>query len=215
MTRATTTSAATGSPLIRHAESRPHGRGGHAVYRLLRAAGLRRVAGGPDDRLLSDPRGRGRQHQGRAIRFLHPDEITMAEVLKARGYAHRPGRQVAPGRSGKANEAVAPDRIDPSLMPNAQGFDYFFGTPAAQRIHPRGRPQDVQITELMRNDEVLESPDRHGPAHAAIHGRGGPVHPREHRTGRSSSTWPTTCRTCRLGRRRVPRQVAGGASTAT
>ena len=51
----------------------------------------------------------------------HPNEVTMAEVLKDAGYAT--------GMIGKWHLAL--DRIDlptgvgPATMPNAQGFDYF------------------------------------------------------------------------------------------
>ena len=55
----------------------------------------------------------------------HPAEITMAQVLRSAGYAtaligkwHLCGRQVG-----------APGGFDPATMPNAQGFDYFYGTP--------------------------------------------------------------------------------------
>ena len=67
---------------------------------------------------------------------LHPDERTIAEVLKPRGYvsgligkwhlAGGGGRERGPG-TGPYN---------PDLMPNSQGFEYFFGTPVAQRHDP-------------------------------------------------------------------------------
>ena len=55
----------------------------------------------------------------------HPDEITMAEVLRDAGYAT--------GIIGKWHLcdqlAGAPGGFDPSTMPNEQGFDFFYGTP--------------------------------------------------------------------------------------
>ncbi|HJN12399.1 MAG: sulfatase-like hydrolase/transferase [Pirellulaceae bacterium] len=55
----------------------------------------------------------------------HPKEITMAEVLKDAGYAT--------GMVGKwhltQHKSGAPGGFDPATMPNAQGFDYFYGTP--------------------------------------------------------------------------------------
>lgn len=55
----------------------------------------------------------------------HPDEITMAEVLKAAGYAT--------ALIGKwhltAGLGGAPGGCNPATMPPAQGFDYFYGTP--------------------------------------------------------------------------------------
>ena len=100
--------------------------------------------------------------------ILHEKELTIAEMLQKVGYATAligkwhmagdgeepwdfvlppdpPGR---PGGKGPFNE---------NLMPNAQGFSYFFGTP----MH-NGFTKDVDlrrfVVELMRNGEVVESP---------------------------------------------------------
>ncbi len=55
----------------------------------------------------------------------HPREITMAEVLKRAGYAT--------GMLGKWHLTLrnpnGPGGFDPTTMPNAQGFDDFYGTP--------------------------------------------------------------------------------------
>lgn len=55
----------------------------------------------------------------------HPDEITMAEVLGSAGYAT--------ALIGKwhltERKADGPGGFDPVTMPNAQGFDYYYGTP--------------------------------------------------------------------------------------
>lgn len=55
----------------------------------------------------------------------HTKEITMAEVLKGAGYAT--------GMIGKwhlgLDQKTSPTGFDPTTMPNAQGFDYFYGTP--------------------------------------------------------------------------------------
>jgi arylsulfatase len=55
----------------------------------------------------------------------HPREVTMAEMLQARGYAT--------ALIGKwhltENKQGAPGGVNPATMPNAQGFDYFYGTP--------------------------------------------------------------------------------------
>jgi arylsulfatase A-like enzyme len=98
----------------------------------------------------------------------HSKEITIAEGLKTAGYAtavigkwHMAGEglepwdfappPVEPGRPG----GLGP--FNPELMPNAQGFDYFFGTP----MH-NGYTELVDnrrfIVQLMRNSDVVESP---------------------------------------------------------
>lgn len=85
--------------------------------------------------------------------ILHPEEITLAELLKTRGYAtaligkwHLGG----PGRRGRGP-------FDPRLMPNAQGFDYWFGTPLHNGFTREADPRKF-VTELRRNGELVESP---------------------------------------------------------
>jgi arylsulfatase len=88
---------------------------------------------------------------------LHPDEITMAEVLKTRGYATAlVGKwHLAGGGANTRGPGTGP--YESELMPNAQGFDYFFGTPAHNGFTREPDPKRF-IVELMRNGEVLESP---------------------------------------------------------
>lgn len=70
---------------------------------------------------------------------LHTDEITIAEVLKAKGYAT--------GCFGKWDLARhSQTNFDPELMPNHQGFDYFFGTPSS----------NDRFVDLYRNEEKIE-----------------------------------------------------------
>ena len=80
----------------------------------------------------------------------HPQEVTMAEVLKDAGYAtaiigkwHLAGN---PHRSTK--------RFVPELMPNAQGFDYFYGTPRFNgfTVYVEETPMRSRI---MRNEEIV------------------------------------------------------------
>lgn len=55
----------------------------------------------------------------------HPKEITMAEVLQSAGYA-----TALIGKWHLTNKKASdPGGYDQSTMPNAQGFDYFYGTP--------------------------------------------------------------------------------------
>ena len=71
--------------------------------------------------------------------FLHSREVTVAEVLKARGYAT--------GCFGKWDLAGhMQSGYDPNLLPTRQGFDYFFGTPTS----------NDRVVNLLRNEEVIE-----------------------------------------------------------
>ena len=92
---------------------------------------------------IGEPGNKKNQHT-----VLHPEEITIAEVLKGAGYAT--------GMVGKWHLAGGrTNKYDPNLMPNAQGFDYFFGTP----LH-NGFTRTVEAksfkTQLMRNGQILK-----------------------------------------------------------
>ena len=70
---------------------------------------------------------------------LHTKEITVAEVLKSRGYAT--------GCFGKWDLAGhSQSAFHPELMPNHQGFDTFFGTPSSNDRH----------VDLYRNENRIE-----------------------------------------------------------
>jgi len=70
---------------------------------------------------------------------LHENEITMAEVLKSVGYAT--------ACFGKWDLATHSQRdFRPELMPNHQGFDYFFGTPTS----------NDRLVDLYRNEDKIE-----------------------------------------------------------
>ncbi len=89
--------------------------------------------------------------------ILHPGEETIAEVLKDEGYVsgligkwHLAGagaHESGPGTGPYASE----------LLPSNQGFDYFFGTPSHNGTTREVAPGGWK-TELMRDEEVLESP---------------------------------------------------------
>jgi len=64
---------------------------------------------------------------------LNPDEITIAEILKAEGYST--------GCIGKWHLGLLPE-----VKPNAQGFDYYYGMPGPNH----GR------SDLFRNDTLLK-----------------------------------------------------------
>ena len=88
---------------------------------------------------------------------LHPEEQTIPEVLRARGYVSGLiGKWHLAGR-GAHSKGPGSGPYRSELMPNQQGFDYFFGTPSHN-----GTTRDVDyrswMTELMRDGEVIESP---------------------------------------------------------
>ncbi|MCR9202154.1 MAG: sulfatase-like hydrolase/transferase [Planctomycetaceae bacterium] len=80
----------------------------------------------------------------------HPNEVTMAEVLSEAGYRT--------GIIGKWHLALEgsdhPSGFDPATMPNAQGFDEFYGTPRFNGFTVLVDDTKVR-SPLMRNDEVV------------------------------------------------------------
>ena len=70
---------------------------------------------------------------------LHTKEITIAEILKTKGYA-----TACFGKWDLAGHSQ--DHFQPGLMPNNQGFDYFFGTPTSN---------DNKVN-LYQNDSCIE-----------------------------------------------------------
>ncbi|MGJ8676696.1 MAG: sulfatase family protein [Akkermansiaceae bacterium] len=77
---------------------------------------------------------------------LHPDEITIAEVLKEAGYAT--------GMFGKWHLGDQPE-----FLPTRQGFDEFFGLPYSHDIHPY-HPKQKQfqfpLLPLLEGETVIE-----------------------------------------------------------
>lgn len=80
----------------------------------------------------------------------HPKEVTMAEVLKSAGYAT--------GLIGKWHLAVErkdlPSGYGPATMPNAQGFDYFYGTPKFNGFTVNVADTKVR-SAIFRNEDVV------------------------------------------------------------
>jgi len=90
------------------------------------------------------------EHGGQVLRAvakkgLHPDEITIAEVLKARGYA-----TAIVGKWHLGDQ--------PPFLPTRQGFDYYLGIPYSDDMtaHPR-RPTWPPLP-LLENERVIEAP---------------------------------------------------------
>lgn len=75
---------------------------------------------------------------------LHPQEITIAELLKSRGYAT--------AIFGKWHLGDQPE-----FLPTRQGFDYYLGIPYSDDMTPReGKPWPP--LPLMENDRVIDAP---------------------------------------------------------
>lgn len=83
------------------------------------------------------------KHTGKTL-GLNPDELTIAEVVKAQGYAT--------ACIGKWHLGD-----DPIFMPNNHGFDYYFGIPYSNDMIPPRFPD----LPLIKNSEILElNPDQ-------------------------------------------------------
>lgn len=75
---------------------------------------------------------------------LHPDEVTLADVLKTRGYA-----TALLGKWHLGDQ--------PPFLPTRQGFDEYFGIPYSDDMTPReGQPWPP--LPLMRGERVIEAP---------------------------------------------------------
>ena len=80
-----------------------------------------------------------RGHTKQVHPILHQDEITIAEVLKTKGYA-----TACFGKWDLAKHAQAGFHMD--LFPTRQGFDYFYGTPTS----------NDRIANVYRNEDLIE-----------------------------------------------------------
>ena len=93
---------------------------------------------------IAEPQSRKNLHT-----IPHTKEIMLPEVLRQAGYAT--------GLIGKWHQAggLRRDGKYPAhLMPNAQGFDYFYGTPLHNGTTPTVTSKAFQV-QIMRNDKVL------------------------------------------------------------
>ena len=90
--------------------------------------------------------------------MLHPEEVTMAEALKTRGYATALiGKWHLAGSDPTEARPRGRGPFPPELMPNAQGFDYFYGTPMHNGTTREPEPEQY-VTILMRNGDVIRDP---------------------------------------------------------
>jgi len=79
-----------------------------------------------------------------ARKGLNPDEITIAEVLKAQGYA-----TACVGKWHLGDQ--------PEFLPTSQGFDYYFGIPYSNDMGANQRNSNPPLP-LVRNKKVIEAP---------------------------------------------------------
>jgi arylsulfatase A len=80
-----------------------------------------------------------------ARKGLHPDEVTIAEVLKSAGYA-----TMCVGKWHLGDQ--------PGFLPTRQGFDEFFGIPYSDDMTKDKRPDVWPELPLMRGEKVIEAP---------------------------------------------------------
>jgi arylsulfatase A len=79
-----------------------------------------------------------------AKKGLHPDEITIAELLRARGYA-----------TACIGKWHLGDQLP--FLPTRQGFDYYLGIPYSDDMTPQPERSWPPLP-LMENEEVIEAP---------------------------------------------------------
>ena len=91
---------------------------------------------------VGEPGNRKNQHS-----ILHPKELTLAEVLKTQSY------QTACIGKWHLGQKQG-DGWDPDTMPNAQGFDYFYGTPLYNGFTVNVNDTKFR-SKLLRNEKVV------------------------------------------------------------
>jgi arylsulfatase A len=79
-----------------------------------------------------------------ARKGLNPNEITIADVLKSRGYA-----TACVGKWHLGDQ--------PQFLPTRQGFDYYYGIPYSNDMGAKQRPKNPPLP-LLRNEKVIEAP---------------------------------------------------------
>ncbi len=80
-----------------------------------------------------------------AHKGLHPDEVTVAEVLKSQGYA-----TAIIGKWHLGDQ--------PPFLPTRQGFDYYLGIPYSDDMTPTASRPNWPPLPLMENERVIEAP---------------------------------------------------------
>jgi arylsulfatase A len=80
-----------------------------------------------------------------AYKGLHPDEITIADLLKEQGYA-----TACIGKWHLGDQ--------PEFLPRAQGFDYYYGIPYSNDMGVSQKFRQNPPLPLVRNETVIEAP---------------------------------------------------------
>jgi arylsulfatase len=94
---------------------------------------------------VAEPGNRKNQHT-----VLHPREVTVAELLRDAGYATA---CIGKWHLGEASK-TSPSGFNPATMPNAQGFDSFYGTPLFNGYTVQVDDAKFRST-LLRNESVV------------------------------------------------------------
>ncbi|MHC4158913.1 MAG: sulfatase family protein [Planctomycetota bacterium] len=79
-----------------------------------------------------------------AKKGLHPEEITIADMLKQQGYA-----------TACIGKWHLGDQLQ--FLPTKQGFDYYYGIPYSNDMVARNRPENPPLP-LLQNEKVVEAP---------------------------------------------------------
>lgn len=87
------------------------------------------------------------------IKNLHtepsPQEVMIPQILKSAGYA-----TAIIGKWHLGSRGKGPANFDPATMPNAKGFEYFYGTPVFNGY--TARVEDTKVrSPILRNQEVV------------------------------------------------------------
>ena len=204
-TSATATSAAS-ARRAPHAEPRPHGDGGRALHRLLRRPGrLLRVARGAADRLLPEPRRHPRRARpGERRSASTTTRLTIAEVLKSRGYATAIFGKWHLGHH-------------PQFLPTRHGFDDYFGLPVLQR-HVAEAPdrRSFPPLPLIDGEKIDRDTTRtRRKLTTLVHRAGGRSSSSDNKDQPFFLTCRTRCRTCRCSSPTSSRARSSAGCTAT
>ena len=126
-----------------HAEPRPPGQGGRPLHRLLRRpGGLLRLADGPADRLLPQPR-------------RHPRRPRARQQERHLTTTRRPSPRCS-SRSGYATAIYGKWHLGhhPQFLPTRHGFDDYFGLPYSNDMWPNHPTAKFPALPLIEGEKI-------------------------------------------------------------